>query len=573
LKVLGRSSSLKLREAWELSGTAYKEVAYRSIQMSRGQGQGSGSSSEQDLRKRFNTSMGSAKTSKIAFAVLGTVGSAFPFLEYFVAPTPEALISGVSLSLAISLAYIVFYSLQILPSFSSGEPYSILRTLPLDEKDFSLVATLSLLRTFDYIAVSATFVQVAAVWLLTRSITASLFMLAGALINIVFAMALALWFSGIFYKNVSRGGRSTRATIGRSLFLITWGVATLSIGFIFNFISYLLPYLTSAILGIFTRPTGLLLLVLHPFSIGFAIANVVYPSLYSSIPIPSRTVLLVPRFVPPLLAYAATFGYIALAFIVWRSAINSVSKITRGFGIKISRPVAKDFLLRIRSPLQAYIVKDLRLASTNPSLAFLYAAPLFEVITLAVITVQFPVMTATAMIVSTMVGCFFTTMICSTLLNTEGAGLEYAMSLPLGARTIINAKALIATLTFVPVPLALLAIGLSKHVVSNYILLIPSVELIAIGAACVGEIAFFVRPRGGKNALRQSRGFSVMAGSDIRRLMVSLAIAFILLLIPVGIYSTTFIQSSNHALSLYLMLLAASAELLVVLGITRIVTR
>ena len=264
--------------------------------------------------KRFKTSMGSAKTSKLAFAVLGTIGSVFPFLEYAVAPTPEALISGVSLSLAISFAYIVFYSLQILPSFSSGEPYSILMTLPIDERDFSIVATLSLIRTFDYIAASATFVQVLAVWLLTHSIGASLLMFVGALINIVFAMALALWFSGIFYKNVSRGGRSTRATVGRSLFLITWGVAALSIGFIFNFISYLLPYLTSAILGIFTRPTGLLLLVLHPFSIGFAIANIVYPSLYSSIPLPARAVLIVPRFVPSMLAYLASFGYVGLSF-------------------------------------------------------------------------------------------------------------------------------------------------------------------------------------------------------------------------------------------------------------------
>ena len=261
------------------------------------------------------------------------------------------------------------------------------------------------------------------------------------------------------------------------------------------------------------------------------------------------------------------------AFVVGRRTINSVSKITRGFGVKISRPVVKDFLLALRSPLRAYIVKDLRLASMNPSLAFLYAAPLFEVITLAVITVQFTVMRATAMIVSTMVGCFFTTMICSTLLNTEGAGLEYAMSLPLGARTIIDAKALIATVTFVPVPLALLAIGLSKHVASNYILLIPFVELIAIGAACTGEIAFFVKPRGSKNALRQSGGFSMMAGSDIRRLIESLAIAFIILLIPIGIYSVTFIQSSSHILSLCLMLLIASAELLIVLGITSKFTR
>jgi len=563
---------LKLREAWELSGAAYREVAYRSIQMSRGQGQGNRSSGEQDIEKRFKTSMGSAKTSKVAFAVLGTIGSAFPFIEDAVAPTPEALISGVSLSLAISLAYIVFYSLQILPSFSSGEPYAILMTLPIDERDFSIVATLSLIRTFDYIAACATIVQVVSIWLLTHSIIASLFMAAAAVINIIFAMALALWLSGIFYKNVSGGGRSKRATVGRSLFLIIWGVAALSIGFIFNFVSYLLPFLTSAILGMFARPTGLVLLLLHPFSMGFAIANIVYPSLYSSIPLPSRTVLLIPRFLPPLLAYMATLGYIALAFILGRRTISSVSKITRGYGIKMSRPIAKDFLLKLRSPLPAYIVKDLRLASMNPSLAFLYAAPLFEVITLAVITVQFPVMRATAMIISTVVGCFFTTMICSTLLNTEGAGLEYAMSLPLVARTIIDAKALIATLTFVPVPLALLAIGLSKHASSNYILLIPFVELIAMGAACLGEIAFYVRPRG-TSALRQSRSFSLMAGSDIGRLLESLALAFIILLIPIGIYSSTFTQTSGHALSLYLMLLTACAELLIVLGITRRVIR
>ena len=485
--------------------------------------------------------MGSAKTSKLAFAILGTIGSAFPFLEYAVAPTPEALISGVSLSLAISLAYIVFYSLQILPSFSSGEPYAILMTLPVDERDFSIVATLSLIRTFDYIAVSTTVVQVGALWLLTHSIVASAFMLAGALINIIFAMALALWFSGIFYKNVSRGGRSTRATVGRSLFLIVWGVAALSIGFIFNFISYLLPYLTGAILGIFTQPTGIFLLILHPFSIGFAIANIVYPTLYSSITLPARAVLIVPRFAPPLLAIAASFGYGALALIVGRRTINSVARITRGFGVKISRPISKDFLLKLRSPLQAYIVKDLRLATMNPSLAFLYAAPLFEVITLAVITLQFTVMRSTAMLVSTMVGCFFTTMICSTLLNTEGAGLEYAMSLPLGGRTIVNAKALIATLTFVPVPLALLAIGLSKHVSSNYILLIPFAELIAIGAACAGEIAFFVRPRGGRKSLRQSQGFSMMAGSDVVRLIESLALAFLILAIPMAGYAITFL--------------------------------
>ena len=215
--------------------------------MSRGQGQSIVSSSEQELLKRFNTSMSSVKISKVAFAILGTIGSAFPFLEYLVTPSPEALISGVSLSLAISLAYIVFYSLQILPSFSSGEPYAVLMTLPVDKRDFSQVATLSLIRTSDYIIISALVVQVSSIWILTRSVVASVFMFGGSIINIIFAIGIALWFSGLFYRNLSRGGRSRKATIGRMLFVTTWGIAALSIGFIFNFISYLLQYLNQTL--------------------------------------------------------------------------------------------------------------------------------------------------------------------------------------------------------------------------------------------------------------------------------------------------------------------------------------
>lgn len=513
--------------------------------------------------------MGSAKISKLAFAILGIIGSGFPFLEYLVAPSPEALISGVSLSLGISLAYIVFYSLQILPSFSSGESHSLLMTLPLSDSEFSQIATLSLIRTFDYIALSAIVVQVGSIWLLTHSAVASLLMFAGSIINVIFAMGLALWFSSLFYKNVSRGGRSKKATVGRLLFLVTWGVVALSIGFIFNFVSYLLPYLTGAILGIFAKPAGLILLVIHPFSLGFTLANVVYPTLFSSISVPARSIILVPRFVPPLIALAATLGYFFLGFVVGRRMLSSVGRITRGLGTKISRPITKDFLMTLRSPFWAYIVKDLRLASLNPSLAFLYAAPLFEVLTLAVLTTQFPVMRATTMFVSTIVGCFFTTMICSTLLNTEGAGLEYTMSLPLNSRTIINAKAIIAALTFVPVPLALLAIGLSKPVASNFILLIPFVELIAVFAACVGEIAFFLRPERGRNSLRKTRGFSVMAGSDIARLSKSLAIAFTILLIPIIAYSAIYFLSFNHPLAIAGMAAVAFIELSIVVRLSR----
>ncbi len=126
---------MKLREAWKLSRYPYREVAYHSIESSRGSSSGYGYYG-QNLKKRFDRTIGSARTSKIAFAVLGTIGAFFPFLEYIVSPTPEALVSGISLSLAISLAYIVFYSLQILPSFASGESYVLLRYFSSERQGF-----------------------------------------------------------------------------------------------------------------------------------------------------------------------------------------------------------------------------------------------------------------------------------------------------------------------------------------------------------------------------------------------------------------------------------------------------
>jgi len=534
---------MKLGEAWNLSKFAYKEVAYRSIEMSRGASSGSILPGE-DPNKMFNRTLGSVKVSKTAFAVFGTIGAAFPFAEFVVAPTPEALVSGISLSLAISLAYIVFFSLQILPSFSSGESYVLLRTLPMTDRDFSLISLLSFARTFDYIAVCTSVVQISAVALLTKSPIATVMMAAGAGMNVIFAMAISLWFSGIFYKSLNRGTKSSVAKISRIAFLVTWGIAAMSIGFLFNLVSYILPYFTGAVLGQITQPTGLFILALHPFSISLVIANVVYPSLYVSVPLPPKMVLIVPRFVPPLLSYVAGFCYLGLALFLARRTAQSIASIARGSFSRISRQIATEFMLRLRNPFGAYLLKDLRLASKNPSMAIFYAAPVFEVIMLSLVSVQFPVMRASSMITSTVIGCFFAIMFCSTLLNTEGAGLEYTLSLPISPRIIVKAKSVLSSLAYLPAPLALLVIGLSKDLTSPYNLIIPFAEIPAVVAACTSEITYFIKPYGAtRNLGAKSQGFSIMAGADIRRLMKALAISCVILFVPILSYSISYLTS------------------------------
>ena len=557
---------MKLREAWKLSRLPYMELAYRSVQSTTGQASGV----ESNLVKRFNAIRRSAQLNKVAFAFFGTIGTAIPFLGEYFEPSPESLVSAVSLSLAISLAYVVFYSLQILPTFSNGEPYSILGTLPLGERDFSIVAMFSFLRTFDLLAISTGVFQVVAIFYFTGSPLATILMAVAALINIIFATAIALWLSGLFYRTVTRGGRTKTAAFGRLVFLLVWGFAAMSIGFLFNFISYILPFLDGALAGNVSQPSGLALATIHPFSISLVIANIVYPYLLNPNNSGSGSI---PSVLPAILAYSAFLGYVIFAYAAGKRMFRSVTSIARGGGVKLVRLLSKDYSLKVRRPIGAYIMKDLRLASKNPSLAFLYAMPIFVVIAIAVVTSQFPVMSTTAMMVSTMVGGSFTVLVCSTLLNTEGeAGTEYSHSLPLKQRTVIEAKSLVASLTFVPVPLALLAVGLSKHLTSMYSILIPFIELVAMGAACMAEVAFFIHARRKKHEIIKASGYSMLSGSEMIRLMQSIAISFTLLLIPGVGYVLAYIQTLNHLSSITVMMILATIELASVIAIARRVT-
>jgi hypothetical protein len=566
---------LKIRELWNLSSTPYNEVAFRANKQSSGGVSGLGGSGS-NVTRQFKMIVRSTKISKIAFAVFGSIGAGIPFFDYVVVPSAESLLSAVSLSLAISLAYVIFYSLQVLPEFTNSEAFSVLYGLPLREREFSILAIFSFIRTFDYLVIGTTVLQVFAVWVLTQSIRASALMIFGAIINAIFAAAIALWFSGLFYRKISHAAsRSKSSTIGRMVFLIVWGFAAMSIGFLFNILSYLLPFVYDIIGGGFLNPARLAISMIHPFAIGLAITAVEFPSqiLSTSAPVGGNQVAATTTTTNNLLGllvfvpFFASMCYAVLAFFVAKRTFATVTNIAHSKNASYStRVFATSLALKLREPLTAHIIKDLRLASKNPSMAFLYALPVFVVFMLAVITSQFPIMHASSVIVSTVVGCSFTIMICTTLLNTEGTGLEYSFSLPIKIRQIINSKTLFATLMFSPVPIALIFLGLSKELTSSYLLLIPVIETVAVYASCMSEITVFF-------GSGKSRGFSAVAGAGIGRLVLALTTALIVFMIPLGAYTIEFEFTSDHLMSVIAMLLFALIELLLVLQINRRITR
>ena len=547
---------MDLREAWRLSRTPYVELTYRSAVMTRGSA-GGGVGYARDPTARVKSVMRGALVSKAIFTLFIGFGTVFAFSQYYSDRSPAALIGGVAFSLALSLAYLVLYSLQVLPSFSGAEPYSLLSTLPLNERDLSLVTVLSVVRTFDSIVAVAVVAQVAAVAYLTASPFAAAAMLLAATANSVFGVVISLWLTSLFRRNITRGGRGKAAAAARFVFLISWGLAAASLGFLFNLVTYAVPVVESAVSGALAS-TGIpvLLSIVYPFSAALAIASAAYPGFHSL----STTIG-----VASLLSFVALAAYLSLAVLGARWTLRTALSVAHGPTVVTVRQRAKEFLLRLRRPTAAYVLKDVRVSSKNPSTAFIYALPVLEAVVIALTLTGIRELRAASVITSTILGCFFTMISASILLNTEGSGLDYTLSLPLNARVIVLAKSLISTVAYLPVPAAIGVLLYLGRPTSVWLYLIPVLEIAAVSAATSAELSFFIKgyAKSGTRQISRSietRGLSLMSPGDLLRLFAALVVAGGLVLGPVGAYTLAYVTSHSQAVAAGLMGLAALAE-------------
>jgi predicted permease len=546
---------MNLREAWRLSRTPYIELVFRSAIMTRGTMGGMGFGSP---ARRVKSITRGALVGKIIITAFISLGAVFAFYQFALTRTAAALVTGVTLSLAISLGYTVLYSLQVLPSFTGAGPYALLSTLPLGRKDLSQLALLSVVRTFDTMIVAAIAVQVAVVAYLTLSPLATAAMALASVANSIFGVTVSLGLAGLFQRNITGGGRGKRATVSRFLFLISWGLAAASFGFVFSLIQYVFPALESAISGsLSTTSLPILFSLLHPFSAGLAVAYLVFPALASASPSLGLATTL---------SFAAMAGYLSLAYFAGRKALSITDRVAQQQAATIIRQKATEFLLKLRNPVPAYVIKDARIASKNPSTAFVFALPVFETVIVVFSLSQAEVLGAAAVLATTSLGSFFTLISASVLLNTEGSGLDYTFSLPLNARLIILAKSVISTAAYLPVPLAIGALLAFTLPSGLWLALIPVIQIMAVSAASSAELAFFIRSykkKGGSQTSRsvQTRGLNLMSAGDLGRLLGALVVAGGIALGPLGVYAAASFATQSDSLAIASQALAALAEL------------
>jgi len=127
----------------------------------------------------------------------------------------------------------------------------------------------------------------------------------------------------------------------------------------------------------------------------------------------------------------------------------------------------------------------------------------------------------------------------------------------------VNAKSLIATLIYLPVPATLVLLQHLKLGVWSITGLIPFVTILTVGAASMAEIAILVTGR--KGSLNPS---SMLAGSGFVRTIRAYLVAVALVATPVALYLVASLVYPE-SVSILAMSAVAAVELLAVNAVLR----
>jgi predicted permease len=531
---------MKLIEAWSKSIQPYKEIVYKSIAEEKGQmwwgsfGRGHYSEDGSNNSELTKKALRIAKFDKLLVSSFNIIAAIIPFMVNFFGSSSVGLSSAIALSMSVTFGFTTLYAIQTLTSYISRESSLLLSTLPLRDDEFSLITLFSFVRSVDYIVVGSALIQTILVGYYTGSIISMIIMFSSSLINSILAVAVALWFSRVFSKNLSIGGRSKIKTILRIIFVLTWGSLLLGVGLLIS-----LPWYIVSSLEFFLQTSNQFVYVIlnffHPLSIGLTITNLNN----SSIPIIKQTISLISHLV-----------YFVLSLYAIKWILKTVKGISQGIGTKMKRVKVNDVSLRTKSPLFAYIIKDLKISSRNPSTALFLALPILETVIISTLIANFEVLRASTVLVSTLMGGIFILLIPLALLNSEGKGLEYTKTLPIKTKRIIISKSLVTTLAYIPVPIIILITSITKSTSSWLILLIPFIILSTIIASSIFEIYIFF------NTVKKGGITSIL--NDLKKI----TIGFLTLIIPLFIYSISFLISFNHVFSIVAMFSASIFELL-----------
>ncbi|MEM3802926.1 MAG: hypothetical protein QXX17_00800 [Conexivisphaerales archaeon] len=539
---------MRFDEAWKLSQIPYQELVFKSFIKSRGfsyLSKTSNSNSKISNEKLLKKVIQSANRNKIAISLIIATASSLSFIQFGYQHTELTFLIATSLSLLMIFGYVILYEIQFLPSILDEQPTDVLNSLPLLNKDVSYILTLSFVRAMDYIMIAAIVTPATIIFFITHSFAAFFVEMTGAIVSLLLGTGLAIYLSKIFYRTLSYGKKSKLNSVTRLLFIIIWGALVMSLGFLYNYNTYLSPAL-EYILTEGNKTSILLLSSIPSFSFAFLLSYVL-GNKFSFVSYIS-------------IIFSILYLSISLAIGIW--SFNTISSL----GDKkqyTHEEIPRDFKLVLRKRLFAYSLKDFRIASRNPTTAFLVAAPVLETL-----IVLFPLITSNILgtittLVSTVIGGIFACFVVMGLLTAEGNGLEYTKTLPVNMNTIMYSKALTATISYIPIPVIFLLLAILKPFLFGSISLIPLWELPAVTSATLAEMIIIMKASGEGKVLT----FSITSG--ILYFFIAFFVSGLLLYLPLGLYTIIDLILRQEAVAQTILVSVSLLELAIMLTVSK----
>lgn len=527
---------MNLSETWRLSSKVYKEVTFQSIFSLRA-GSGFPQRGRRDVKQLVNSAQTSTLISKLVTTLFIGVFGSIVFLPLTVTvsssgpPRELTIVGSVAAFLAVVLFLIAFMGLQVSTSFVSSKVVDILSPLPLSKRDISRIIFLCFIRIFDVPLIAAVVVFLAAYFFVGGSVLGGLVSIVAIGATEILALTLNISSARFFYSRITGGGgKSPWRTVLRFLFMLVWILPTFAAYILVNFAGQIVQsfaYLTASVSSVLQ-----ILVLIYPFSYGFLVSYATFPH--------------VTDYLTLSLAVASSIAYLFVTYYCLKWVTRTASTIGAGGIVRGLREVVKDTLIKPRIPWLEIIRKDLRVASRAPSYASLFLLPAMQTVILAIsfssisdvgLSAALGLLTGMSMI---------TLLLPPTLLSIEGLASTYIRSLPMKKRTLISAKTLLSTVTYVISLVVLSLVATYQRRDYSFILTFGAINTFAVAAAVMLELTILTNKF-------WKEGFAV--GNIYSRLSTYILIlipGFALVLVPMIAAVVTFFMAEELILQVFL---------------------
>jgi hypothetical protein len=218
--------------------------------------------------------------------------------------------------------------------------------------------------------------------------------------------------------------------------------------------------------------------VLYPFSLGFLVSYASFPQAVDSTSLA--------------LSMAASLSYLAIAVYCVRWVGGTIRNLGTGSLASASREPVKDTLVKPQAPWLGIIRKDLRVASRSPSYASIFLLPAIQTVILAISFSTFDDLGLSEMLGLLTGISFMTVLLPPTLFAIEGLASAYTRSLPLKSRTLVFAKAALATLTYIISFIVMFVVTFYQGRNSFSVLVFGGIHIFTVAAANLLETLLLV---------------------------------------------------------------------------------